>query len=29
MAALNVILDDIEQQIAEGRAFGGPTQGNA
>ena len=29
MAALNVILDDIEQQIAEGRALGGPTQGNA
>jgi hypothetical protein len=29
MVALNRALDDIEQQITEDRAFGGPTQGNA
>ena len=29
MAALNMLLDDIEQQIEEDRALGGPTQGNA
>ncbi len=29
MAALDRALDDIEQQIAEDQALGGPTQGNA
>lgn len=29
LAALHRALDDIEQQIAEDRALGGPTQGNA
>ncbi|MDA0241094.1 MAG: hypothetical protein O3A84_13850 [Proteobacteria bacterium] len=27
--ALGVLLDDIEEQIAEDRTLGGPTQGNA
>jgi len=28
-AALSVLLDEIEDRIADDRAFGGPTQGNA